>query len=117
MAMTTGNSTGATRPRTISKSEFVSQMADRTGLSKADVKKCLDGMREVIGKQLARKGPGVVAIPGLCRITRIRKAAVKGGVQRANPFKPGEFTISKARPAHNVVRVRPLKGLKAMVES
>jgi hypothetical protein len=34
---------------------------------------------------------------------------------RDNPFKPGEKMEVKAKPARNIIRVRPLKLLKDMV--
>jgi len=49
----------------------------------------------------------------LMRITVKRKPATKER-QGINPFTK-EPTIFKAKPARNVVRVRPLQALKAMV--
>ena len=34
---------------------------------------------------------------------------------KANPFKPGEMMEVKAKPAKTVLKIRPLKALKAMV--
>jgi hypothetical protein len=34
---------------------------------------------------------------------------------RPNPFKPGEMMEVKPKPARKVVKVRPLRALKAMV--
>ncbi len=48
------------------------------------------------------------------KITVIKKPATKAGT-RPNPFKPGEMMDVKAKPARNVVKVRPLKSLKEMV--
>jgi hypothetical protein len=53
-------------------------------------------------------------IPGLAKVTVVRKPATKAG-QRPNPFKPGEMMEVKAKPARNIIRVRPLKMLKDMV--
>jgi len=35
---------------------------------------------------------------------------------RPNPFKPGEMMEVKAKPARNVVKAQPLKGLKDLVK-
>jgi nucleoid DNA-binding protein len=47
------------------------------------------------------------------KITRIHKPATKAR-EGVNPF-TGEKMMFKAKPARNVVKVRPLKNLKAMV--
>ena len=60
-----------------------------------------------------RRGPGAFTVPGLMKIVKVhkpRRAARKG----INPF-TGEEMMFKAKPAHNVVKVRPLKNLKEMV--
>jgi hypothetical protein len=48
------------------------------------------------------------------KVTVIRKPATKARMA-PNPFKPGEMMQVKAKPARNVVKVRALKGLKALV--
>jgi hypothetical protein len=50
----------------------------------------------------------------LLKITRFSRPARKAG-KKPNPFKPGEIMEVKARPAHNVVKVRPMTKLKEMV--
>ena len=62
---------------------------------------------------LSKNGSGVFAVPGLMRITVKRKPATKER-QGINPFTKEPMTF-KAKPARNVVRVRPLRALKAMV--
>ena len=61
----------------------------------------------------SRSGSGIFTIPGLCKIVVQRKPATKER-QGINPF-TGEKTTFKAKPARNVVKVRPLKTLKDMV--
>ena len=59
------------------------------------------------------RGPGTFTVPGLMKIAKVhkpRRAARKG----INPF-TGEEMMFKAKPAHNVIKVRPLKSLKEMV--
>ena len=51
-------------------------------------------------------------IPGLCKISVQHKPAVPER-QGINPFTKEETTF-KAKPARNVVKVRPLKNLKDM---
>jgi nucleoid DNA-binding protein len=47
------------------------------------------------------------------KVTVVRKPATKAR-KGINPF-TGEETIFKAKPARNVVKIRPLKNLKDMV--
>lgn len=96
-----------------SKSEVFANIAESTGLTKKQVAAVFEGLNAEIGKSLSKKGAGTFQVPGLCKITLVRKPATKEkpGI---NPFTK-EPTIIKAKPARNVVRVRPLKALKDMV--
>jgi len=102
----------AEKPR--SKSELYALLADHAGVTKAQVSKVFDGLAEVMAKDLSKKtGPEAFAIPGLMKVTVTRKPATKARKGR-NPF-TGEEMMFKAKPARNVIKVRPLKNLKDMV--
>ena len=101
----------AAKPMT--KSEVVSGIADATGLAKKDVNAVFEAMTTQIKKSLGRSGPGTYTVPGLTKITVVRKPATKAR-KGINPF-TGEETTFKAKPARNVVKIRPLKNLKDMV--
>ena len=73
----------------------------------------MDAMTAIIKKNIGKSGPGVISINGLCKIMVQRKPATKAR-KGINPF-TGEETTFKAKPARNVVKVRPLKALKDMV--
>ena len=94
------------------KSEVFGNIAAATDLSKKQIAGVFDALAVEIGKAISGEGPGQFTIPGLCKIVVQHKPAVpeRPGV---NPF-TGEHTIFKAKPARNVVKVRPLKGLKDM---
>jgi nucleoid DNA-binding protein len=98
----------------MTKTELLEALSTGSELTKKQVGQVLDILGEVIGKQLAKKGSGIFILPGFLKITRVSKPARKAG-KKPNPFKPGEMMEVKARPAHNVVKVRPLKKLKEMV--
>ena len=100
-----------TKPR--SKSEVFGAIALHVGIHRRDVAGVFHVMGSLIKADLSKSGPGVFKVPGLMRITVKRKPATKER-QGLNPFTK-EPTIFKARPARNVVRVRPLQALKAMV--
>jgi nucleoid DNA-binding protein len=99
--------------KAMSKTEIVSGIADATGLTKKQVGSVFEAMAAQIKKSLGRSGPGVYAVPGLMKLVVVRKPAVKArkGINRFT----GEEVMFKAKPARNVVKIRPLKNLKAMV--
>jgi nucleoid DNA-binding protein len=96
-----------------SKSEVLNNIAQTSNLSKKDVSAVLDALSAEIQKSLGKKGVGQFTVPGLCKITVQRKPATKER-KGINPFTKEETTI-KAKPARNVVKIRPLKALKDMV--
>ncbi len=96
------------------KSEILNNISDNTGLSRKEVSSVLDSLSTEIKRGVGRRGPGAFTIPGLCKIVVQRKPATKAAT-RPNPFKPGEMMQVKAKPARNVVKIRPLKNLKDMV--
>jgi nucleoid DNA-binding protein len=95
--------------KSITKAEIYNSLAEETGTSKADVKKFFAALESLVVEQLGKKGPGVITIPGLIKLTAVKKAATKGGEQRPNPFKPGEFIITKPKAASTKVKARALK--------
>ncbi len=99
------------KPRT--KTQIFGAIADTTGLTRREVSEVFTEMEKMIKKDLGRTGPGTFTVPGLMKVRKIhkpRRAARKG----VNPF-TGEEMMFKAKPAHNVVKVTPLKKLKEMV--
>ncbi len=95
------------------KTEIYSNIADSTGLAKKDVGAVFDALNDEIAKALSKKGPQTFTLPGLCKIVVQNKPATPAR-EGINPF-TGEKTMFKAKPARNVVKVRPLKKLKDMV--
>ena len=97
----------------MTKSEIVSGIADATGLTKKQVSSALEAMAAQIKKSLGSRGPGAYTVPGLMKLVVVRKpaTAARKGI---NPF-TGQETMFKAKPARNVVKIRPLKNLKDMV--
>ncbi len=96
-----------------SKGEVFGTIAQHVGIHRRDVAAAFHVMGSIIKADLSKSGSGVFKVPGLMRITVKRKPATKER-QGINPFTK-EPTIFKAKPARNVVRVRPLQALKAMV--
>ena len=85
--------------------------------SRRDAGKLLDALWPVVSalalKDTKKKTPGSVPLGNLGRLKMRYKEATKAR-KGTNPF-TGEPTTFKAKPARNVVKVRPLKKLKDMV--
>lgn len=100
-------------PKSATKAEVFTALAEKTGLSKKDVSRVFEAMNELIAKELGKKGPGQFIVPGLLKLKVVRKPATKAK-QGINPFTKEPMTI-KAKPARNVVKALPMKGLKELV--
>lgn len=101
----------ATKPPT--KTEVLTNISETTGLTKKQVQAVFDAMTDEINKAVGKKGPGAFTILGLCKIVRQNKPALPKRMVR-NPA-TGDMVEAAAKPARNVVKVRPLKALKDMV--
>lgn len=101
------------KKKALTKTEVLNRISEATELSKKEISAVFDAMTEEIRKSLNKRGPGQFTIPGLCKIVVVHKPATKERPGK-NP-QTGEPIVIKAKPARTVVRVRPLKALKAMV--
>lgn len=97
----------------MTKTEMLTSLAESTGLSKKEVGGVLDSLSDLIAESLSKKGAGVFNFPGLVKIFVHKKPAVKAQKNVPNPF-TGELQDRPAKPASNVIKVRPLKALKDM---
>ncbi len=98
--------------KTRTKSQVLSELSESTGLSKKEVSNVFENLTALMSHDLT-KGPGTFQVPGLLKVVVVRKKAVAAR-KGTNPF-TGEEMMFKAKPARNVVRARPLKGLKDLV--
>lgn len=111
MAKKSKKSAGSAKART--KSQIFGELAEDNELTRKQVASVFDTLSGMIKKDLGKRGPGIFTVPGLMKIKVVRKPATKAR-KGINPF-TGEPTVFKAKPARNVVKVQPLKGLKDMV--
>jgi nucleoid DNA-binding protein len=95
--------------KTMTKSQFVAHLADKSGLTKKQVDALLTDMVSEITNQL--KTAGKFVFPGLARMTRTFVEAKKGGEKKINPLTKTEY-ITKDKPAHYKVRINPIKAMK-----
>ncbi len=102
--------------KALTKTEIYNNIADATGLTKKQVSSVFDALADVIATELSKgkkTDPKQFTIPGLAKIVTKYKPATKER-PGTNPF-TGEATIIKAKPASQQIKIRPLKGLKDMV--
>lgn len=97
----------------MTKAQLLSAIAEETGLTRKQVADVMDSLGEQIQRHVKKRGPGTFTLPGLLKIKTVRRPARKAR-KGTNPF-TGEETTFAAKPAHTVVKVQPLKGLKDMV--
>jgi nucleoid DNA-binding protein len=94
----------------MSKSQFVTVLSEKSGLSEKQTVTALDTINLIIAQELGKQGPGEVLIPGLFKLSLIDKPATpkhKG----INPFTK-EPMIYKAKAAYKVIKVRLHKSIK-----
>jgi nucleoid DNA-binding protein len=103
--------TAASKART--KSEVYGVIADQVGISKKDVAAVFDTVGVLAKADLSKTGPGALNLGGLMKVTVKRMPATKAR-KGTNPF-TGEPAVFKAKPARNVVKIRPMKAMKDLV--
>jgi len=103
--------TAAKKART--KSEIYAVISDQVGISKKEVAAVFDTVGIMAKADLSKAGPGSLNLGGLMKVTVQRKPATKAR-KGTNPF-TGEPAIFKAKPARNVVKIRPMKAMKDLV--
>ncbi len=97
----------------MSKSQFVTTMAEKSGLNKKQAISALDTINAMVTQQLGKGGPGEVLIPGLLKLNVVDKPATRQH-EGVNPFTKEPMTY-KAKAARKVIKVRLLKALKDAV--
>lgn len=98
----------------MTKSEIMATIADLTGHSKKEVGSVIQALHDIIAAHTKKGAVGNFTLPGLLKINVVQKPAKKAR-KGINPF-TGEEMMFKAKPAHKVVKVKPLKTLKEIVQ-
>ncbi len=99
--------------KALTKGQLFNALASSTGMARKEIATLFDHLAVVIGAHFKKQGPGQFTLPGLVKITLKQKPATKAR-KGTNPF-TGEEMLFKAKPARNVIKVRPLQKLKEMV--
>lgn len=95
------------------KTAIIGHLAEQAGISRSHVKVMMESLGDLIEKHVKGGAAGEFTLPGLLKIRVVRKPATKAR-KGINPF-TGEEIMFKAKPARNVVKIKALKKLKAMV--
>ena len=97
----------------LTQSQLVSAVADRADMSKAEAKRAVEALEEIVLEQLGNAEK--VRIGGIVQLTVRVKPATKKRAGR-NPATGEEITIA-AKPASVDVRARPLAKAKGALPS
>jgi DNA-binding protein HU-beta len=97
----------------MTKSQFVTTLAEKSGLNRKQAASALETINAMVTQQLGKRGPGEVILPGLLKLSVVGKPATRKH-EGVNPFTKEPMTY-KAKAAHKVIKVRLLKALKDAV--
>lgn len=101
--------------KAFSKSEILAELAERTELSKQQVRRVLDELATLIAQHVGTRAVGTFTLPGLLKIKVVQRPARPARTGVPNPFRPGETMDVAAKPASRKVKVLPLAKLKGMI--
>lgn len=96
---------------TLTKSAFVTYIADQNELSRKQAANVLSTIESVMLGSVCPKGVGEFTLPGLLKVTLRKVPARKAGTLIRNPA-TGEMVKAAAKPASVRVKVRALSKLK-----
>lgn len=94
----------------LSKSQMFEALAEDSGVTKSEVKKVWGSLERLIEASISERGYGQFTLPGLMKVTTVRRPAIKAR-RGINPFTKEEIWF-KAKPATTGVRIRALKKMK-----
>jgi nucleoid DNA-binding protein len=94
----------------LSKSQMFEALAEDSGVPKSEVKKVWGSLERLIEASICERGYGQFTLPGLMKVTTVRRPAIKAR-RGINPFTKEEIWF-KAKSASTGVRIRALKKMK-----
>jgi len=101
----------------MTKTQILNEIAANTGLSRKQVAGVMTQLDMLVNRHIKKRGAGSFTVPGLLKITTVKKPRRPARKNVPNPFRPGETMNVAAKPAQTVVKVRALKRLKDMASS
>ncbi|MBO6938964.1 MAG: HU family DNA-binding protein [Deltaproteobacteria bacterium] len=90
----------------------MSELSDKTGLTKREVQAVFEGLRELIKQQLGKRGPGEFVLPDLVKL-KLKAVPAQKNKKFRNPG-TGEVFYKDVK-ASKKLRATPLKKLKDLV--
>ena len=97
----------------MSKAQIITELAEKTGLSKKDIQNVFAALLELIEREIGKRGPGEFVIPDIIKM-KVKQIAARKERKGIDPFTKEE-RIFPAKPASSKVRATPLKRLKDLV--
>jgi nucleoid DNA-binding protein len=99
----------------MTEAEIIRSLAEAASLAKKDIVCVFEILREMIHKQMGKRGSGEIKIPKLgIKVRRIKKPATKARMGR-NPL-TGEQVMIAAKPARQVIKASALKSLRDLLK-
>jgi len=95
----------------VTKSELISDIVEGTGLTKTQVNLVFDTLTDIVEKAI--KSGNNITIPNLVKIY-VHKRKASSARQMKSPA-TGEMIMVSAKPAHKVVKTKPVKFLKEIL--
>lgn len=96
----------------MTKAAIITELADRTELTKKQIGNVFEQLQHLIKRELGRRGPGEFVIPDMLKL-KVRKVPMKKNHPVRIPS-TGEVIIRDI-PASKKLRATPLKKLKDLV--
>jgi nucleoid DNA-binding protein len=98
----------------MTKSQIISEIADKTGITKKDVSAVFSNLQELIRRELGKRGPGEFVIPDMFKL-KVRAIPARKERKGIDPFTKQERTFP-AKPASKKIRATALKKLKDLIK-
>lgn len=100
-------------PKRMSKTQILTELAERTGLGKKEVQNVFDALGALAQRELGAQGPGELVIPDLVKL-KVKVTPARAAHRGVDPFTKQEREFP-AKPASRKVRSTPVKKLKDLV--
>lgn len=97
----------------MTKSQIVAELSESTGLTKKDVASVFDSLRDIVTRELGKKGPGEFVIPDMMKL-KVRVTPATKERKGIDPFTKQERVFA-AKPAQKKIRATALKKLKDLI--
>jgi DNA-binding protein HU-beta len=102
-----------TTAKRMSKAQILTELSEKTGLSKKDVQNIFSELMVLVERELGAKGPGEFVLPDLVKL-KVKIVPEKAAHEGVDPFTK-EKKMFPAKPASRKVKSSPVKHLKDLL--